>query len=64
MNNPTSTLTDRYQTTIPKIVRDALSISKGDKLIYTVIDNRVYMSVKRLNGRPDVPPPPPVKPIA
>lgn len=31
-----STLSDRGQTTIPKIVRQALRLSKGDKLRYTV----------------------------
>lgn len=31
-----STLTDRYQTTVPEIVRRALRLSKRDKIHYTI----------------------------
>ena len=31
-----STLTDRYQTTVPEIVRRALSLGKRDKIQYTI----------------------------
>ena len=31
-----STLTDRYQTTVPEIVRRALQLSKRDKIHYTI----------------------------
>jgi len=31
-----STLTDRYQTTIPELVRESLNLSKRDKITYTV----------------------------
>lgn len=31
-----STLTDRYQTTVPKTVRQALQLQKNDKIRYTV----------------------------
>ena len=31
-----STLTDRYQTTVPEIVRRALKLSKRDKIHYTI----------------------------
>ena len=62
--NGTITLTDRYQVTIPRAIRDALHLSKRDKLIWTVIDGRVLLTAKRLDGRPVVPPPPPVKPVA
>ena len=34
-----STLTDRYQTTIPDAVRKALHLKKRDKIIYTVQPN-------------------------
>ena len=34
-----STLTDRYQTTIPDAVRKALHLNKRDKIIYTVQPN-------------------------
>ena len=35
----TSTLTDRYQTTIPDTVRKALGLTKRDQLLYTVLPN-------------------------
>jgi antitoxin PrlF len=31
-----STLTDRYQTTVPSEVRKALGLSKSDKLVYSI----------------------------
>jgi len=31
-----STLTDRYQTTVPETVRRALKLGKGDKIHYTI----------------------------
>jgi antitoxin PrlF len=34
-----STLTDRYQTTVPKSVRKALKLGKHDKLHYSILDN-------------------------
>lgn len=34
-----STLTDYYQTTIPKIVRKALRLQKQDKIHYAILDN-------------------------
>jgi antitoxin PrlF len=40
-----STLTQRYQTTIPSPVRQALNLSKNDKILYTIeSDNRVVIS--------------------
>jgi antitoxin PrlF len=40
-----STLTQRYQTTIPAPVRKALNLSKNDKICYTIEpDNRVVIS--------------------
>ncbi|MGA1262633.1 MAG: type II toxin-antitoxin system PrlF family antitoxin [Prochlorothrix sp.] len=40
-----STLTDRYQTTIPAPVRKALGLSKNDKICYTIhADGRVWIS--------------------
>lgn len=35
----TSTLTDRYQTTIPEAVRAQLGLSKRDQLNYTIDEN-------------------------
>ncbi len=34
-----STLTDRYQTTIPEPVRELLHLSKRDKITYTIEEN-------------------------
>lgn len=34
-----STLTDRYQTTVPETVRKALHLKRRDKIHYTVLDN-------------------------
>ena len=31
-----STLTDRYQTTIPELIRESLNLSKRDKITYTL----------------------------
>lgn len=40
-----STLTDRYQTTIPDAVRKALHLNKRDKILYTVQpDGHVHLS--------------------
>ncbi len=49
MNNPVlvseSTLTDRYQTTIPNAVRKALHLNKREKIHYTIqSDGSVLMS--------------------
>jgi len=42
---PESTLTDRYQTTVPEPVRKALGLSKRDKICYTILpDGRVLIS--------------------
>ncbi len=41
-----STLTDRYQTTVPDAVRRALQLDKRDKLRYTVKANGVVQLTK------------------
>jgi antitoxin PrlF len=42
---PESTLTDRYQTTIPDPVRKALGLNKRDKICYTIQpDGKVSIS--------------------
>ncbi|MFC3862570.1 type II toxin-antitoxin system PrlF family antitoxin [Deinococcus antarcticus] len=40
----TSTLTDRYQTTIPEAVRHALGLQKRDRLQYRVENGQVIIS--------------------
>lgn len=45
-----STLTDRYQTTVPDSVRKALQLKKREKIRYTIQpDGRVLMSRADLN---------------
>lgn len=40
-----STLTDRYQTTVPSSVRKALGLSKQDKIAYHIgTDGKVYIA--------------------
>ncbi|MBD2655433.1 type II toxin-antitoxin system PrlF family antitoxin [Synechocystis sp. FACHB-383] len=42
---PESTLTDRYQTTVPDPVRKALGLNKRDKICYTIEPNgKVWIS--------------------
>jgi antitoxin PrlF len=42
---PESTLTDRYQTTIPDPVRKAFGLNKRDKICYTIQpDGKVWIS--------------------
>lgn len=42
---PESTLTDRYQTTVPDPVRKALGLNKRDKIRYTIQpDGKVWIS--------------------
>lgn len=42
---PESTLTDRYQTTVPDPVRKALGLNKRDKIRYTIQPNgKVWIS--------------------
>jgi antitoxin PrlF len=39
-----STLTDRYQTTVPEPVRRALKLGKRDKIHYTIRDDEVVLA--------------------
>ena len=49
-----STLTDRYQTTIPEPIRKVLGLNKRDKITYTIeSDGRVVIS--RASGHEDDP---------
>jgi len=38
---PVSTLTSKYQATIPRAVRDALALSAGDRIEFLVADDGV-----------------------
>jgi antitoxin PrlF len=44
---PTSTLTTKGQTTVPKEVRDALALSPGDKLSWQIHGGRVAITTDR-----------------
>jgi len=44
---PTSTITSKGQTTVPKEVRDALDLEPGDKLSWEVRGGRVAVSTDR-----------------
>jgi antitoxin PrlF len=44
---PTSTITTKGQTTVPKEVRDALDIGPGDKLTWEVRGGRVAVTTDR-----------------
>lgn len=50
-----STLTDRYQTTVPEPVRRALGLGKRDSLIYTVLDDG-SVRISRANNDPALAP--------
>jgi AbrB family looped-hinge helix DNA binding protein len=44
---PTSTITSKGQTTVPKEVRDALNVDAGDKLTWEVRGGRVAITTER-----------------
>ncbi len=50
-----STLTDRYQTTVPDAVRRALKLRKRDKLVYKVLDDSTVVLVRRTKRGEDDP---------
>lgn len=50
-----STLTDRYQTTVPKIVRRALRLGKRDKIHYTIRQNGEVVLTRATPGDSDDP---------
>lgn len=44
---PTSTITSKGQTTVPKEVRDALDVGPGDRLSWEVRGGRVAITTER-----------------
>ena len=38
-----SKVTSKFQTTIPKIIRDAMSISQGDVVVFEIEEGRVFI---------------------
>jgi antitoxin PrlF len=47
MTMPTSTITSKGQTTVPKEVRDALDVGPGDKLMWEVRGGKVAITTER-----------------
>jgi antitoxin PrlF len=47
-----STLTDRYQTTIPETIREVLHLHKRDKISYVIADNGEVLITKADNEDP------------
>jgi antitoxin PrlF len=48
-----ATLTERYQTTVPAVVRRALNLRKHDKLVYKVIDENTVVLERRESEEAD-----------
>ena len=48
-----STLTDRYQTTVPETVRRTLKLGKRDKIHYTIRDGEVVLTRAEVTGGDD-----------
>lgn len=48
-----STLTDRYQTTVPETVRKALRLKRRDKIHYSVLDNGDVVISRVVEEEPD-----------
>lgn len=44
---PTSTITSKGQTTVPKEVREALNVDSGDKLTWEIKGGRVSITTER-----------------
>jgi len=44
---PTSTITSKGQTTVPKKVRDVLNVDAGDKLTWEIKGGRVAVTTER-----------------
>ena len=44
---PTSTITSKGQTTVPKEVREALNVDAGDKLTWEIKGGRVAVTTER-----------------
>lgn len=50
-----SSLTDRYQTTVPQTVRDVLKLSKRDKIHYTIRPSGEVVLTRANDAREDDP---------
>lgn len=50
-----STLTDRYQTTVPETVRRALQLGKRDKIHYTIRPDGQVLLTRAVSAEPDDP---------
>ncbi|OGT19262.1 MAG: regulator [Gallionellales bacterium RIFOXYB12_FULL_54_9] len=50
-----STLTDRYQTTVPETVRRALKLSKRDRIHYTIQSNGAVLLTRAVSAESEDP---------
>jgi antitoxin PrlF len=50
-----STLTDRYQTTVPKTVRRALKLGKRDKIHYSILPDGAVLLTRAAHAEGDDP---------
>lgn len=50
-----STLTDRYQTTVPETVRRALKLGRRDKIHYTIRPDGQVLLTRAVSAEPDDP---------
>ncbi len=51
-----STLTDRYQTTVPETVRRALQLGKRDKIHYSIQPDGQVLLTRAMTAEPDADP--------
>lgn len=50
-----STLTDRYQTTVPETVRRALKLGKRDKIHYSILSDSAVLMTRAARARDEDP---------
>lgn len=50
-----STLTDRYQTTVPETVRRALKLGKRDKIHYSILSDSVVLMTRAARAKDEDP---------
>ena len=51
MKMATSTITMRFQTSVPKTVREALDVGPGDQLRHVIVGDKVWLTALKPVGR-------------